>query len=202
MNIIEIGANDGSHTNWFYKNSNVWCFEPNPFYVNLLNNKFLNEDNVNVIDKAVSDFDGFANFNIASDGLSSSLNELSDFSIKNTKIQYESQILVEVIRMDTFLYEHNINKIDYLHCDAQGEDLKILKSFGDKISIVQKGKVEVTLRDELYSNSLNHVNDVADFLNDNNFEIINWREINMNKKDKYQYDGNLQFCKKNRKMLI
>lgn len=104
--------------------------------------------------------------------------------------------------MDTFLNNTNIDFIDYFHCDAQGEDFNILKSFGDKIHTIQKGKIEVSLKDELYSNILNNVNDVSDFLNDSGFEVINWREINKNKIDTYRYDCNLEFCKKNNKQLI
>ncbi len=201
MNIIEIGANDGSHTINFSKKSKVWCFEPNPHYVRLLKSMFLN-NNVNIVEKAVSDFDGQAYFYISAVGASSSLNGLTEFATNNTRIKYVDTVLVDVIRMDTFLRDTNINIIDYFHCDAQGEDLKILKSFGDKIHIIQKGKIEVSLKNELYSVVSNNVNDVADFLNDYGFEIINWREINKNKMDINRYDGNLQFCKKNNKQLI
>ncbi len=202
MNIIEIGANDGGHTVNFSKNSNVWCFEPNPHYAKLLKTIFLNNKNINVIEKAVSDFNGKAYFYISVDGASSSLTGLSDFATHNTKIRYVDRVLVDVVRMDSFLTNTKISVIDYFHCDAQGQDFNILKSFGDKLSIIQKGKVEVSLKDELYLNTSNYVNDVADFLNDSGFEILNWREINENKMDIYRYDGNLQFCKKNNKQLI
>jgi FkbM family methyltransferase len=202
MNIIEIGANDGSHTANFSKNSNVWCFEPNPHYTRLLKSIFLNNNNVNVIQKAVSNFNGKAYFYISVDGASSSLNFLSDFATHNTKIRYVDRVLVDVVRMDSFLTNTKISVIDYFHCDAQGEDLNILKSFGDMIHIIQKGKIEVSLKDELYLGKSNNVNEAADFLNDSGFEILNWREINENKMDIYRYDGNLQFCKKNNKQLI
>jgi hypothetical protein len=117
-------------------------------------------------------------------------------------IRYVERVFVDVTRMDTFLIDTKINNIDYFHCDAQGEDLKILKSFGDKIHIIQKGKIEVTLKDELYQNTLNHINAAADFLNDFGFKIINWREINENKMNINRYDVNLQFCKKNNRLLI
>jgi FkbM family methyltransferase len=202
MNIIEIGANDGSHTVNFSKKSNVWCFEPNPHYAKLLKSMFLNNENVNIIEKAVSDFDGKTYFNISIDGASSSLNDLTEFATNNTKIRYVDRVLVDVIRMDTFLDDTKLDIVDYFHCDAQGEDLKILKSFGDKIYIIQKGIIEVSLKNQLYLNSSNNVNDVADFLNDYGFEILNWREINENKTNINRYDGNLQFCKQNNKQLI
>jgi FkbM family methyltransferase len=202
MNIIEIGANDGGNTARFFKNSNVWCFEPNPYYAKLLSSLFINNTNVKIIQKAVSDYNGKSYFYISVDGASSSLNNLTEFAINNTQIKYTDKVLVDVIRMDTFLNDINIDVIDYFHCDAQGEDFNILKSFGDKIHIIQKGKIEVSLNDELYSNISNNVNDVADFLNDSGFEVINWREINKNKIDIYRYDCNLEFCKKNNKQLI
>jgi FkbM family methyltransferase len=202
MNIIEIGANDGGNTNRFWKNSNVWCFEPNPHYAKLLGSLFVNNTNIKIIQKAVSNYNGKAYFYISVDGASSSLNNLTQFAINNTGIRYVDRVIVDVIRMDSFLTDTNIDVIDYFHCDAQGEDFNILKSFGDMIHIIQKGKIEVSLKDELYSNISNNVNEVADFLNDKGFEILNWREINENKMDIYRYDGNLQFCKKNNKQLI
>jgi FkbM family methyltransferase len=202
MNIIEIGANDGGNTARFSKNSNVWCFEPNPYYAKLLSSLFINNTNVKIIQKAVSNYNGKSYFYMSVDGASSSLNNLTEFAINNTEIKYVDTVLVDVIRMDSFLTHTNIDVIDYFHCDAQGEDFNILKSFGDKIHIINKGKIEVSLKDELYSNISNNVNDVADFLNDNGFEVINWKEINKNIIDIYRYDCNLEFCKKNNKQLI
>ena len=132
MNIIEIGANDGGNTSKFFKDAMIWSFEPNPFLAKTLRYKFRNNTNIQIIEKAVGDFDGTSTFNISADGQSSSLYELSTFSKENTKIKYVSQVLVDVIRMDTFLIQNNIDIIDYFHCDAQGNDLTILKSFGDK----------------------------------------------------------------------
>jgi FkbM family methyltransferase len=202
MNIIEIGANDGSDTERFSDKSNVWCFEPNPHHAKSLRGRFKNNKNVKIMEKAVSDFNGNAHFNISLDGNSSSLNDLTDFAINNTKIRYVDKVLVDVIRMDTFLDKNNIKHIDYFHCDAQGDDFKILKSFGDMISIIERGKIEVSLKDELYSNTLNNLDEVTKFLIINGFEVINWGEINKNKMDIRRYDGNVIFCRKNSKSII
>lgn len=201
-NIIEIGANNGSHTGRFFQKSNVWCFEPNPHYVSILSDIFKNNDNIKIIQKAVSDFNGEAHFYISEDGSSSSLNNLTDFATNNTQIKYVDKMLVSVIRMDTFLDDIDIDVIDYLHCDAQGEDLKILKSFGDKLHIIQKGKIEASLRNELYSNTSNNINDTIEFLTNNGFEIINLREIDNYKLNVNRYDCDIQFCKKNNNRLI
>lgn len=202
MNIIEIGANNGSHTAKFFQKSNLWCFEPNPHYARLLGQMFQNNPNVRILQKAVSDFNGKAYFYISVDGASSSLHNLTEFAKSKTNIRYVDRVLVDVVRMDTFLTDNNINTIDYFHCDAQGEDLKILKSFGNKINIIQKGKVEASLNDELYSDTSNNINEVIQFLTNSGFDIINQREIDMYKSDIYRYDCNIQFCKKNNKQLI
>jgi FkbM family methyltransferase len=202
MNIIEIGANDGGNTINFYKNSNVWCFEPNPHYAKLLGEMFRNNPNVKILQKAVSDFNGKAYFYISVDGASSSLNNLTEFAISKTNIRYIDRVLVDVIRMDSFLNDNNINIVDYFYCDAQGQDLNILKSFGDKIGIIQYGKIEVTLKEELYLDTSNSVNEAIEFLTDNGFEITNQKEIDMYKTHVYRYDCNIQFCKKNKKKLI
>jgi FkbM family methyltransferase len=192
MKIIEVGANNGDHTLEFSKNSKVWAFEPIPSYVKILKYKFRNNPNVEIIDSAVSDFDGISSFNISNNGVSSSLSDLTDFSINNTKVIFESQINVNVTRMDTFIIKNNIDIIDYFHCDAQGNDLKILHSFGDKLSLIKKGKVEVSFGNELYKDVINDLHSVIDFLKNNGFEISNWREIN-NKLNKHHYDGNVEF---------
>lgn len=202
MNIIEIGANDGGNTINFSKNSNVWCFEPNPHYAKLLDEMFINNSNVKILQKAVSDFNGKAYFYISVDGASSSLNKLTKFAISKTNIRYIDRVLVDVVRMDSFLGDNNINIVDYFYCDAQGQDLNILKSFGDKIGIIQYGKIEVTLKEELYSDVSNDVDEAIQFLTNSGFEITNQKEIDMHRMNVYRYDCNLQFCKKNKKQLI
>jgi FkbM family methyltransferase len=202
MNIIEIGANDGSDTFRFSKSSNVWCFEPNPYYAKLLDENFRDNNNVKIIQKAVGNFNGKAYFYISVDGVSSSLNHLTEFALNKTNIRYVDRVLVDVIRMDSFITNTNIDIIDYFHCDAQGQDLNILKSFGDKIKIIQKGKVEVSLKDELYLDTSNNVDEVIQLLSTNGFEVVNLREINKNKMDIYRYDCNVIFCQKNSRNLI
>lgn len=202
MNIIEIGANDGSNTSKFFKDAMIWSFEPNPFLAKRLEYNFKNNSNIQIIQKAVSDYNGTTIFNISEDGQSSSLYELSTFSKENTKIKYVSQILVDVIRMDTFLIQNNIDVVDYFHCDAQGNDLTILKSFGDKLSSVRAGKIEVSLNDELYKNVCNDLETSISFLTENGFKISNLYQINMYKLDSTRRDCNIEFHKQSDRTII
>lgn len=201
MNIIEIGAYDGGHTSNFFKDAMIWSFEPNPILANKLRYKFKDSINIHIIEKAVSDFNGTSTFNISVDEQSSSIYPLTNFAKNNTIIKYKSEIMVDVIRMDTFLNEINIDIVDYFHCDAQGNDLTILKSFEDKISQIQMGKIEVSLREELYLNTSNKLEEALDFLNDNNFKISNLEEINIHKLNLNRYDCNIEFYQKNKKII-
>jgi FkbM family methyltransferase len=198
MNIIEVGAFNGDDT-YIYsqiKNSKVWCFEPVPELYEYLTHRFKDSDNVIVINKAVSDFDGKSTFHIANKPhsfASSSLYKLSQFGMENTPIKFVEEVEVDVIRMDTFLNECGIDKIDYFHCDAQGNDYKVLKSFGDKISIIEQGQVEVDYKGGIYDSN-NSIDLVIEHLQDYNFKITN---INRQKK----LDTDVKFVKKQNKLI-
>jgi len=198
MNIIEVGAFNGDDTFTYSRinNSKVWCFEPVPELYEYLTHRFKDNDNVIVINKAVSDFDGKAIFNIASKPdsfASSSLYKLSQFGMDNTPIKFVEEVEVDVIRMDTFINEYGIDKIDYFHCDAQGNDFKVLKSFGDKISIIEQGQVEVDYTGSIYDSN-NGIDLVIEYLKENNFKITN---INRQKK----LDTDIRFTRKQNKFI-
>jgi FkbM family methyltransferase len=195
MNIIEIGAHNGGNTSKFYKHAMIWSFEPNPIFANILRDRFQTNENITIIEKAVSDFDGTSTFNIALDGQSSSLYDLSEYSIKNTKIKYVNQIEVEIVRMDTFLNETKIDVIDYFYCDAQGNDLTILKSFGNRLKDIRIGKIEVSIKNELYKDVRNSLAECIQFLNDNGFHIIKADMTN-------PHDTNLEFYNTSIKSII
>ncbi|NDA03128.1 MAG: recombinase RecA [Burkholderiaceae bacterium] len=61
----------------------------------------------------------------------------------------------------------NIEQIDYLHIDAQGNDFNVLKSLGDKISIVVEGNIEAADKVDLYKGIDNRADDIRNYLIDN-----------------------------------
>lgn len=156
MIVIEVGADLGDDTlNYALvkKAEIVYSFEPHPHSYKDLTVKFKDIPNIKLYNKAVSNFNGKSKFNMSKETYCSSLNELSDFFKTNKLIEYDTSIEVDVIRMDTFIEDNKIEIIDYLHCDAQGSDFDVLKSFGDKISIVQAGRVEVGVKENIYNNT-------------------------------------------------
>jgi FkbM family methyltransferase len=178
MIIFDVGANTGGNSAHFKndKNNTVYAFEPTPFLIKTHLNK-LKDDNYIIIDKAVSDFSGYAEFNIAgqSDWGCSSLNTFED-NLTSTwpgrgDFIITEKINVEVIRLDDFIKNNNILLVDYLHCDTQGNDLKVLKSFGEEISKLKAGVVEGFRKNPLYKDIDNSVDNIVSFLQSNDFKI-------------------------------
>ncbi len=181
--IFDVGANDGSSTIEFAKkdiNNTVYAFEANPELCRLIENKTVELPNFKVFPKAVSDFNGVAKFNIAprhGAGCSS----LFDYSPhmgeiwKGLKHRFEvaETIQVEVITMEKFIEENNVSVIDYFHCDAQGADLKVLKSFGKYIDLLREGVVESSRAPETSTYEVdNTFGSLNRFLVEHNFEIM------------------------------
>jgi len=180
--IFDIGANTGDTFLQQARNGSfVYCFEPTPELINNIKQKgYTNIPTYFLIEKAISDYNGKSVFHVAGQadwGCSS----LLDFSNNldqtwpnrlDLKVTYDVEVLVT--RMDTFLKENlDIEHIDYVHIDTQGNDLKVLESFGQKIQIIKSGVVEVPMNEEvkLYKNQ-HSKKDMLDFLEKNNFKII------------------------------
>lgn len=178
--IFDVGANNG-HT--FYRNAmsgdTVYAFEPTPELINYIK-QIVSQNNIqnyHLIEAAVSDVEGTAKFNIAGQGDwgCSSLNEFSDDLEKTwvgrTDFKVTHIVDVKVIRLDKFILENNIEVVDFLHIDAQGSDLNVLKSLGNEIHRVKEGVMEVPNTVFLYKN-IPSKQECIEFLNSAGFEII------------------------------
>jgi FkbM family methyltransferase len=177
MIIFDIGANNGSSCSHLATEDNVvYAFEPTPHLIEKFLKKLENEKYI-IVPYAVSDYNGVSKFNIAgqADWGCSSLNNFSDDlnvtwpgrdDFKVTDI-----IDVNVIRLDTFIEKNNIEVIDYLHCDTQGNDYKVLLSLGKYINILKSGVVEGYKQNALYKESDNTVENITNYLKENRFNI-------------------------------
>lgn len=185
---FDVGANDG-HTSIpvaeQHPNTIVYSFEPIPELVNLINQKTQLLSNYKVYQKAVADYTGIAQFNVSTQenwGCSS----LLEFSPKlKTEwknipgiynfeaIQYTKKIQVDVITLKHFIEENKIQKIDWLHIDTQGYDLRVLKGLSEKIDIVLGGTMEAANKEDvLYLGQHTKEESIA-FLQSKGFYITN-----------------------------
>jgi FkbM family methyltransferase len=170
--------------------------------------------NYNVFNYAVSNFDGDSVFHICKDIGASSLNEfvddveevwrIDDGSVwgyrKKTKdregvyrpLFTEEDVNVKVIRLDSFIEQYGITEINFLHIDAQGSDLKVMESLGEKINIVRGGVIEAASGAEksLYKGQ-NTSEETVKYINDNGFTVTN-----IEQNDPLKCEVNISFISK------
>ena len=197
--VFDVGANNGSSSvPLAIANPNylVFAFEPTPEMIDVILSKVVGLDNYVIVPKAVSDYNGIAEFNVAGNwdwGCSS----LLKFSKKSqtdwpgrTDFSVTYKLNVDVIRLDTFIEENNITKIDHLHIDTQGSDLNVMKGLGQYLNIVSEGTMEAGTSDDILYEGQNKLNDCIKFLLLNGFKVV---DVNSN--DVFCHEVNIVFKK-------
>lgn len=183
--LIEVGAYDGSDSLRFHgQGYRVFTFEPNrELYANLLA-KTRGLEGYAVLNQAVCLEDGTTDFYVCRAGGASSILPFKDdrelerhWTAARTDVQYSgTKYAVECTRLDTFLERQGLAgvDIDYLHCDAQGADLDVLKSLGKYVGNVKEGVIESAYSAEkaIYRGQDNTVDAARAWLQHNGFEVV------------------------------
>lgn len=131
--IFDCGACEGFFA-YSVKNvaKKIYCFEPNDEMAACLTKTFLNNPNIEIINKGIGKNSGFTCF----------------FGIDPAgfrKLPIDSSIKgknVEIISIDEFVEKNNIYKVDFIKADVEGSELEmiygaenVIKKFKPKISI-------------------------------------------------------------------
>ena len=124
----------------FYQPKKIFCFECNPDSVNVCRETIGENNNIILVNKAVSNNDGEIDFYVTdmdksidkNIGASSALLHLD-----NKESFFQKKITVNSITLKTFMEENNINNIDLLCLDLQGYEKIALEGLGDKIKNVK-----------------------------------------------------------------
>jgi FkbM family methyltransferase len=107
----------------------IYLFEPQPGPLANLHRLAAGDSRINVFPFAVSDADGVASFNVASnDGESSSLLQLGTHSKLFPEVTMHGTIQVQTRRLDSVLSEHGLQGPDVMIIDVQGAEYLVLKS--------------------------------------------------------------------------
>ena len=195
--IFDVGANFGkTFMNHARQGNHVYAFEPTPHLISEIKKWCFDIPTYHLIEMAVSDVEGVMDFNVAgqADWGCSSLYQFSD-DLKEkwgwrTDFKVTETIKVDVIRLDTFILKNNISKIDYLHVDTQGNDLKVMKSLGAEIGRVKSGVIEVSNLVSLYKNTPTK-EECLNFLEETGFAIERIEDS-----DGMNYEQNVYFTRK------
>ncbi len=151
----------------------VYAFEPN---MHLAAKLFGALPNIIVVPMAVSETDGCAEFNITAFPASSSLLSVDDDNarqwIGGAEIRVVNKTTVPTIRLDTFMNLAGIQTVDYLKIDAQGADLAVLKSSGDRLKDLGKIYLEVSVTPYPVYQGCASKKEVVEFLEERGFELV------------------------------
>lgn len=179
--IFDVGANDCKTFLQQVKDdafTHVHAFEPTPRLCDFIRQNYSHLRNLHFNPFAVGDVEDIKYFNIAgqADWGCSSLLEFSDKSITDWEGRDDFQVTrveqVRVIRLDKYIEENKIGKIDFLHVDTQGYDLRVLEGLGKYLSIVKEGMVEAAAKPEILYYGQNSLEETKNFLEKNGFKII------------------------------
>jgi len=157
---IDVGAHAGQDTLDAALHDHellVFAFEPNWALARQIMGRAANYV---VLPMAVSDTDGLAEFFINSSDVSSSLVRMEQSGLAHWQdfdLSIKSSVVVQTIRLDTFLQVADLPVVDFLKVDAEGIDLRVVKSAGHRLKDIREIKLEVdTAPDILYQGAPRH----------------------------------------------
>ena len=153
--IIHIGAHFGQEYNTYKQNNinNLIFFEPVPHTFKILQNNI--GENALLVNKALGNENKKISMNIEyiNNGQSSSILEPEIHLIQHPNIIFTDKIEVDMVRLDDYLKEENINVNEYnfINMDVQGYELEVLKGSAEMLNNIDYIMTEVN-RDEVYKN--------------------------------------------------
>jgi FkbM family methyltransferase len=160
-------------------NFEAYLFEPIPNLYEDIKKVVKGHPYIHPIEKAVSLCDGSAKFNVANFQSCSSLLDFTDevnetwvrdgHPIKN--FEMVETIDVQTIRLDSFMEQNFISHIDYLHIDAQGLDLDVVKSLGKRLRDVYAIQIEICVQPEMLYKRQFTPEEAYSFFDHNNFSF-------------------------------
>lgn len=130
--LVYVGTNEGESLEEYVDlYDKVYAFEPDPEVFGNLVKRFSRKKNIVFVNAACSDSVGTKTLYVTENRHSTSLSELSDFSLQygfsGGKASFKT-FEVKTVNLLNFLEEKNIEYVDTLITDCQGSDLSILKT--------------------------------------------------------------------------
>ena len=172
--IIEIGAHNGKDTKMLYENfpnANIHSFEANKKIYDKYLTTLIN-DKVKILNKAVCEINGKKTFyvtnNLLGDGGASSLLQSTDSYLK-TYIKREDTVEVDAIRLEDYMIENNIEKVDLMWMDIEGYEYYVLKDSKNILKNFKYIYLEVNFQEFRKNTVL--FDKLHKFMIDNNFSI-------------------------------
>jgi FkbM family methyltransferase len=196
---LDVGAYQGEMTlPWAkrYRHLTVYAFEPNiPFAAQLVDAC----SNFVVIAAAVAELNTIAPFFLTKDPNSGSLLSIDPDAraewVGGETLEVVGQRVVPTIRLDTFLERMHIERVDLLKVDAQGSDLAVVASAGNRIKDIDMVVLEVAITaSPVYRGAADRHTSIA-YMEQRGFELVHIMTQTHNQ------EQNLTFVQKRRSSL-
>ena len=171
---IDAGANDGLVTEWALKKGfrRIYSIEPDPRAISVLKNKFIDDEGVTIIEKAVYKYNQTGVRFDTNDDAST----VTSMSLDPNKTGFPNRgyFLSETVRFGKLLSDYNIGDISVLKMDIEGAEYSVLSDFDNR----WKKRVKHFLV-ELHSFNSERMGDVMKFF-ENDFYVQFRNHLNDN----------------------
>lgn len=156
--ILNLGCRDGSEAIQFstiFPNAKIISVEANPNQIQVIKSNIKDYPNIEIFNFGASNEDAELDFNVSSTvniGNSSFLKTNGNYD-NYEKMAFHAPIKVKTKRLDNFLKEQQVPKIDILFMDIQGFEGKAIQGLGDYINNVKILYSEITYK-EMYKDQI------------------------------------------------
>lgn len=149
--IFDVGANDGESIERFKKifsKSKIYSFEPDDNAFQRLKKNYYNKENIEIFDFGISNRDGNQQFYSYDHDKISSLMRLDANSklfksrkiAKNSGEDFEKLKDIKILKLDSFVKDKNIPRINILKIDVQGYEPEVIE--GAKY-LIENNKIDI-----------------------------------------------------------
>lgn len=173
---FDLGAHLGDTVEKFsiLSPTKIYAFEANPCISEKLKNRYSNHNSIEIVDQAVSDFDGEADFSLnRNEQTSSLLSATTEYKKSYSKeVELIKKIVVPTIKLDTFIKCKNIDKCIVIKSDIQGAEYKMLVGCQEHL---KSHVLAVYCEIQLYNNysGQSSFQEINSLLDNFGFKIIN-----------------------------
>ena len=181
--VIDVGAHKGEFLSYLLKLDNIekiYAFEPQKKIFNELLNKFSNNKKIVLNNCAISNENGNKTIKINKLTSTSTFSEISEnslwFKLKNIILFSQNSIddsyQVSTQKLDNYIKEKNIQRIDLLKIDTEGHEINVLKGLENtlRMQTIKYILIEINLT-KMYKNY--NVSEIENFLKEKNYNLIN-----------------------------
>jgi FkbM family methyltransferase len=175
--VVEAGTAEGTDTFIFaqiFPQGKIYSLEPIPHHFEQVKSRTSTIPHVKLFNKALSDTNGIAKMFVAdrfgAPWGSSSLLQPKEHLNNNPDITFKSETEVETIKLDDFIEQNSISKIDLLWLDLQGVEPKVLQAAPNALKQTKYLYTEVSLVENY--EGLVVYKDYRGFLESLGFEVV------------------------------